>query len=334
MEVATSVLIQAPRAAVWKRITDIEHAPQTISGIEKVEILERPASGLVGLKWKETRTMFGKTATETMWITDAVEPEFYKTRAESHGAIYVGSLELAEKAAGAAGLVERRVRGDLERFKDVVESGERERDRWEDDGGVIGPEGYPEGTRLPSLSRLRGMEVRTTDGHRIGKVQDVYLDADARYARYLSVKTGWFSGSHVVPVDESERVRRRGRLQHPVVLVHDERAGAQHTEHGRHPGRYDGLLDGRALVQPAIADPRSAPVPRKDVRCRWNHASPQQMTGNGAFVPRSLLSGKCPNSRCKPGDRASMQLSPSLTLRVTMSIASRQKRNIKTYASG
>ena len=45
MEVATSVLIHAPRAVVWKRITDIEHAPQTISGIEKVEILERPASG-------------------------------------------------------------------------------------------------------------------------------------------------------------------------------------------------------------------------------------------------------------------------------------------------
>ena len=100
MEVATSVLIHAPRAAVWERITDIEHAPQTISGIEKVEILERPASGLVGLKWKETRTMFGKTATEIMWITDAVEPEFYKTRAESHGAIYVASLQLAEKGGG------------------------------------------------------------------------------------------------------------------------------------------------------------------------------------------------------------------------------------------
>lgn len=100
MEVATSVLIHAPRAVVWKRITDIENAAQTISGIEKVEILERPASGLVGLRWKETRTMFGKTATEIMWITDAVEPEFYKTRAESHGAIYVASLELTEKAGG------------------------------------------------------------------------------------------------------------------------------------------------------------------------------------------------------------------------------------------
>lgn len=106
MQVATSVLIQAPRPVVWKQITDIEHAPQTIRRIEKVEILERPASGLVGLKWKETRTMFGKTATEIMWITDAREGEFYRTRAESHGAIYVAALELAERA-GATELTMR-----------------------------------------------------------------------------------------------------------------------------------------------------------------------------------------------------------------------------------
>ncbi len=67
---------------------------------------------------------------------------------------------------------------------------------------IIGPEGYSESTRLPSLSRLRGMDVRTADGEKIGKVKDVYLDADARHARYLEVKTGWFSGTHVVPVDD------------------------------------------------------------------------------------------------------------------------------------
>jgi sporulation protein YlmC with PRC-barrel domain len=46
------------------------------------------------------------------------------------------------------------------------------------------------------------MEVRSTDGEKVGKVKDVYLDSDARYARYLAVKTGWFSGTHVVPVDD------------------------------------------------------------------------------------------------------------------------------------
>jgi hypothetical protein len=46
------------------------------------------------------------------------------------------------------------------------------------------------------------MEARTTDGDKIGKVKDVYLDANARYARYLEVKTGWFGGAHVIPVDD------------------------------------------------------------------------------------------------------------------------------------
>lgn len=72
----------------------------------------------------------------------------------------------------------------------------------DDDDATIGPEGYSDGTRLPSLGRLRGMEVRSTDDEKVGKVKDVYLDSEARYVRYLAVKTGWFSGTHVVPVDD------------------------------------------------------------------------------------------------------------------------------------
>ncbi len=132
---------------------------------------------------------------------------------------------IAEKAAGSLGLAERRVRGDLERFKELVESGNGDPSggwRGEIHGGEVrngdpdrtgpelsddepaglGPEGYSEATRLPSLGRLRGMDARTTDGEKIGTVKDVYLDAEARYARYLAVKTGWFGGTHVVPIDD------------------------------------------------------------------------------------------------------------------------------------
>ena len=78
-------------------------------------------------------------------------------------------------------------------------AGDRELD---DDEAIIGPEGYSESTRLPSLSRLRGMDARTADGEKVGKVKDVYLDSEARHVRYLAVKTGWFSGSAVVPVHD------------------------------------------------------------------------------------------------------------------------------------
>lgn len=67
----------------------------------------------------------------------------------------------------------------------------------------IGPEGYSESTRLPSLGTLRGTEVRNPDGDKVGKVSDIFLDADAEYVRYLGIKTGWLkSGDHIVPVDD------------------------------------------------------------------------------------------------------------------------------------
>ena len=97
MRIEATVSVDAPKHSVWQKITDIEHAAQTISGIESVEILNKPADGLVGLKWKETRTMFGKQATETMWITDAIEDDYYLTEAQSHGSIYRAKVQVADE---------------------------------------------------------------------------------------------------------------------------------------------------------------------------------------------------------------------------------------------
>lgn len=97
MEITVQTQIRAPREAIWKTITDIENAPSTIKGIEQVEILEKPENGLVGLKWRETRIMFGKKATEVMWITEAKENEYYKVRAENHGMIYKTTISLKER---------------------------------------------------------------------------------------------------------------------------------------------------------------------------------------------------------------------------------------------
>lgn len=90
--------IAAPKEAVWKIITDIENSAATLSAIQTIEVLERPEEGLVGFKWRETRTMFGKEAQETMWITDAADNDYYQTRAESHGAVYISRLSVAEEA--------------------------------------------------------------------------------------------------------------------------------------------------------------------------------------------------------------------------------------------
>ena len=44
--------------------------------------------------------MFGKSATETMWITSAVDNDYYETEARSHGAIYRSRLDLTERDGG------------------------------------------------------------------------------------------------------------------------------------------------------------------------------------------------------------------------------------------
>ena len=100
MIVEAQVTINGSKAATWAAITDIENASDTISGIENIEVLEKPANGLVGLKWRETRILFGKPATAEKWITDAAENEFYKTRAEDGGFVFLSTMSISQSSGG------------------------------------------------------------------------------------------------------------------------------------------------------------------------------------------------------------------------------------------
>jgi hypothetical protein len=100
MFVEAQVTINGSQAAIWAAIINIENASETISGIEKIEVLEKPANGLVGLKWRETRMLFGKPASVDKWITDAAENEFYKTKAEDSGFVFITTMRISESSAG------------------------------------------------------------------------------------------------------------------------------------------------------------------------------------------------------------------------------------------
>jgi hypothetical protein len=100
MIVEVQVTINGSRNGVWAAIADVEHAAETTSGIMKIEALEKPAHGLVGLRWRETRMYFGKPAAVEKWITEAVENEFYKTRAESDGFVFLTTMSIAETGDG------------------------------------------------------------------------------------------------------------------------------------------------------------------------------------------------------------------------------------------
>lgn len=100
MIVEAQLTINASRAAVWSAITDIEHAAKTIRGIERIEMVEKPTTGLVGLRWRETRILFGEPATVEKWITEAVDNEHYMTRAEDQGFVFTTTMRLSEGSGG------------------------------------------------------------------------------------------------------------------------------------------------------------------------------------------------------------------------------------------
>ena len=103
MIVEAQVTINGSKAAIWAAITNIENASETISGIQNIEVLEKPANGLVGLKWRETRKLFGKSATAEKWITDAAENEFYKTKAEDGGFVFLTTKSISENGISENG---------------------------------------------------------------------------------------------------------------------------------------------------------------------------------------------------------------------------------------
>lgn len=89
MIVEADVTINGSKAAVWAATTDIANLAQVLSGVEKIEIVQRPAAGLVGLRWKETRLLYGKEATVEKTITAVKENSQYTTRAEQDGFVFV-----------------------------------------------------------------------------------------------------------------------------------------------------------------------------------------------------------------------------------------------------
>lgn len=91
--------IDALPEIVFKVATDFANAPEHIQGIEKVELLtDGPVQ--VGTRFRETRKMFGKEATEEMTVTELIPPKRFTLETESCGCHYVCRHELIPDIAG------------------------------------------------------------------------------------------------------------------------------------------------------------------------------------------------------------------------------------------
>lgn len=63
-------LVDAPPAIVWEVLTDIVGTPQVLTGVERVELLtDGPYAE--GTRWRETRTMLGRSATMELEVAEA-----------------------------------------------------------------------------------------------------------------------------------------------------------------------------------------------------------------------------------------------------------------------
>lgn len=77
----------APPEAVFDTLTDLANTAEIVQGIDSLELLTEGPVG-VGTRFRETRTIFGKQATEEMEVSVFERPGRYVLLAESRGMRY------------------------------------------------------------------------------------------------------------------------------------------------------------------------------------------------------------------------------------------------------
>lgn len=148
-ELTVSTNVAAPIDRVFAVYTDIGKAAERIPAITSLEVLSEGPFG-EGTRWRETRLMFKKEATEEMWVTGFNPPQSYTVEAESHGSRYSTLFQFTPEGTGTKvtwtfsatatslgakilspifnvlfkGTMIKCMRGDLEALRDVCERGE------------------------------------------------------------------------------------------------------------------------------------------------------------------------------------------------------------------
>lgn len=77
----------APVELVFDLATDLPRAAEHIDGIDKIEMVTEGPVG-VGARWRETRTMFGRSSTEELEVTAFDRPNSYRAAGESCGCAF------------------------------------------------------------------------------------------------------------------------------------------------------------------------------------------------------------------------------------------------------
>lgn len=97
--------VAAPADRVWGLITDLDRSTEVISAIESLERLDEGSDFGIGTRWRETRKMFGKSASEEMEVTDVDPGRSYTVEADSRGAHYTSSFTVEATGDASSRLI-------------------------------------------------------------------------------------------------------------------------------------------------------------------------------------------------------------------------------------
>jgi len=98
-DITVSTQVSAPIERVFATYTELEKAVDRIPDITALEILSEGPFG-EGTRWRETRLMFKKEATEEMQVTGFDPPNGYTVEANSHGMHYSTLFRFTPEGGG------------------------------------------------------------------------------------------------------------------------------------------------------------------------------------------------------------------------------------------
>lgn len=98
-KISLSKHLRASPERVFAAFTDFGHAAENVRGIVRLEVLTGNEVG-VGTRFRETRIVFKKEATEEMAITSFDPPRSYSVGCESHGAVYETTYRFTPEEGG------------------------------------------------------------------------------------------------------------------------------------------------------------------------------------------------------------------------------------------